>query len=128
MDPIQVAKPILEKALVRVGQVPQEMTPEAVAAYAQPLQGFPQLHYIANLAGQDMALSFYYMGDGPNNLDHIKQVGDVCNKERASGLNVAFQTVAADKRLFVAHLVTRAPGQEARLEEFLGNLLGGKKK
>jgi hypothetical protein len=127
MDALEKVKPVIERALVRMGQSPKTLSAEEAARFARPFDVTPQVHYLLEIAGQEAALSIYYLGnDDARTMEILPQLAKASSAERESGLPVGFHLQTFNKMGFFVHLTTGPGGRDSGLQNFLLQLFSHK--
>lgn len=127
MDALEKLKPVIERALVRMGQAPKAITTEEVARFSRPFDVTPQVHYLLEIAGQEAALSLYYLGDDPSRtVEVLTQLATASRTAREGGLAVGFHVQSFNQMAFFAHLTTGLGTRDTGLQNFLQQLFSHK--
>lgn len=117
--PLDAVKPVIEKALTRMGQTPKVITADDAAKFSKPFDVTPQVHYSLTLDGKDAVLSIYYLGnDDMRTIPLIQQLAQLSNQEGSSGVAEAYHMYTSNKKSFFIHLTT-GRGQNMGLQNFL---------
>lgn len=127
MDALAKIQPVIEGALVRMGQTLRKITADEAQKFSKPFDVSPQVHYLLDLAGQEAVLSLYYLGDeDPHRMELLTRLAQASAAERSAGFAVAFHVHAHNKMSFFAHLTTGLGPRDSGLQSFLPKLFAPK--
>lgn len=125
MDALAKIQPVIEGALVRMGQTVRHITAEDATKFAKPFDVSPQVHYLLDIAGQEAVLSIYYLGE-ERMMELVTKLAQASGAERQSGVAVAFHVHTFNQKAFFAHLTTGQVQNDSGLQKFLPQLFSHK--
>lgn len=117
MDALAKIQPVIEGALVRMGQTVRHITAEDATKFSKPFDVSPQVHYLLDIAGQEAVLSIYYLGE-EKMMELVTKLAQASGAEKDAGLPVAFHLHNHNKQVFFAHLAT-GKGPDTGLQNLL---------
>lgn len=123
MQPLNVIQPVIENALVRMGQAPRAVSADETAKIVQPFAISPALHYLVEIGGKEVALSLYFLGDEKAKVDPlVLQLSQASNAQRNGGLSLAFHLQLWKHLAFFGHLCSGNGSLEMEIYNFMDQL------